>query len=373
MKTILVLLMLVLTACHPAPQEDGDGKAKGESFPESSAPLSKWIRTNVADFWSYERAHDPLNAFAEAEGIVVGDTHLANFAPIPVRLTDGTTQMRYLDIDFDDAGRAPFVYDFLRLVVTTKATKRDVKVKELVDAYVRGLTGGAPVAAPKDLEDDLSLTADDYTKRLSKDIDSRTSAGKFKMKPGKVEPYKGALTLAKAASLLPDYTVLDLALRPVDASSDDGDARIWIYVKDSANRDRMFELKLYVPTRLTVWGTQAERAQWIDEVRSTLWPSEIARGEYELIDIEGMGTYWLREKKLTLIDIPYSAQDKKSVQYVRTLAVYDAYILGQLHGRQPSSGPLAARLRNPVELGAFQERVKEAAKAYLGSVASPAY
>lgn len=368
MKTILILMMFAMAACHPAPSNDDGAKVKGESFPESSGALSKWVRVNVGDFWAYEREQNPLSSFASAEGIVVGDTHMANFAPIPVRLMNGTREMRYLDIDFDDAGRAPFAYDFLRLVVTTKATKRDTKVKELVDAYVRGLTGATPVAAPADLQDDLALSSDEYEKRLSEDIDGKTSGGKFKMKPGKIERYKGALTIEKAAALLPGYTVLDLACRPVDDTNDD--ARIWIYAKDSAGTDRMFELKEYVATRLSAWAPQAPAANWLNDVRSALWPADVARGEYELVELSGMGTFWLREKKLTLIDIPYSDEGKKAVAYVRGLSNFDAYVLGQLHGRQSTSAPLAAQLSNPIQRAAFEDAVKEASKAYLTSIAT---
>ncbi len=372
MKKLIAVLMLGLTAaCHPAPSDESEDRVQSESYPESSAALSKWIRTNVADYWEYARSAQPLRDFSSAEGVVVGDTHLANFAPIPVRLNDGSTVMRYLDVDFDDAGRAPFAYDFLRLVVSTKATKRDTKLKELVDAYVRGLTGGAPVAAPADLVDDLAMSSDQYLKLLSADIDSKTGSGKFRMKPGKIEPYRGPLTVEQASALLPGYRVLDLAIRPVDDSNDD--ARIWIYSKDSAGRDRLFELKQYVPTRLNAWAPQAERGLWFDEVRSALWSSDISRGEYDLIDVAGLGSYWFREKKLTLIDIPYSDNGKKAVAYVRALANFDAYILGQLHGAQASSAPFASQLRNPVSRNEFEERVKEASKAYLQSVASRAH
>lgn len=368
MKTILVLLMFALSACHPAPSRDTSGKVKGESFPESSGALSKWVRVNVADYWSYERAQNPLAAFAAAEGIVVGDTHLANFGPIPVKLTNGATELRYLDIDFDDAGRAPFAYDFLRLVVTTKANKRNAKTKELVDAYIRGLTGGAPVVMPPDLQDDLAMSSADYEKRLSTEIDTKTSSGRFKMKAGKIEPYNGAFTIAHASALLPGYTVLDLASRPVDESNDD--ARIWIYAKDSSGSSRLFELKEYVPSRLSAWGPQISGDAWASEVRAALWTSDIARGEYELINVQGLGSYWLREKKLSLIDIPYADQGKKAISYVRGLANYDAYVLGQLHRRQASSERLASQLSNPFERATFEGLVKEASKAYLVSIAA---
>jgi hypothetical protein len=371
-KSLLVVLLLVLNACHHALPKDSDGddsgKSKELSFPESSAQLSKWVRTNVADFWRFEKEHDSLGSYADAIGVVVGDTHLANFAPIPVRLSDGSVQMRYLDIDFDDAGRAPFAYDFLRLVVTTKATKREAKVKEMVASYINGLTGGAAAPVPGDVQQGLALTADEYAQRLSDDLKGKVNDAGFKFKSGKIEPYTGPLTIAQIAPLLPRVQIIDLALRPVD----DGTLRIWVYGQDSSCLRRLYELKQYTPSRLSVWGEQLPRAQWVDEVRRAMWPG-VSPGEYELLEISGAGTFWLREKKLTMIDIPYSNSDKKAINYVRKLANYDAYVLGQIHARQASAQPLIARLRNPVDAGLFQEQIKIAAKTYLHSIAGRAF
>jgi hypothetical protein len=373
-KILVLLSLAILSGCHHTASKADQKLAKksGPAFPQSSQQLSKWVRSNVGDYWAFEKQNNSLGSYADAVGVVMGDTHLANFGPIPVKVADGSIQMRYLDIDFDDAGRAPFAYDLLRLVITTKATKKEAKVKAMVASYIKGLTGGPAVPAPADITQDLSLTGDQYLQTMSTDLDTKVSDTGFKFKPGKIEPYSGPITKAIVAPFVPDISVIDIALRPVVDGGSKGGLRIWIYGKDHAGLRRLYELKQYIPTSLAAWGPQLPMRAWSDEVRRAMWP-DIAHGEYELVDIPNQGPFWLREKKLTLIDIPYSSQDKKGITLVQNLAIYDAYILGTLHARQVESAPLAARLRSPVEQGAFQMQVKMAAKIYLSSVATRAY
>lgn len=367
----LVISGLSLSACHHAIDKSKDDSSQddGVAFPQSSSVLSKWLRSNVGDYWRFARENSVLSNYASSVGVVVGDAHLANFAPIPVKGADGTSSMAYLDIDFDDAGEAPFALDLLRLVATSKATKLEVKTKDMVAAYIKGLRN-EPVEAPAEIRQYLNMSADDYRKLLSDDLDSKTNSQGFKMKPGKIEKYEGPLTRADLQAMVPtDVTVLDIASRPVDDGGNLGGERIWIYGKDSSGLRRLFELKAYSPTELSAYQTQREMTSWAWLVRNTLW-SHVATGEYELASRGSHGIYWFREKKLTLIDIPYSSNDKSDVNLVKRLAVYDAFVLGNLHASQPSVSALRDQLSTAAEQEAFAEAIKLAAKAYLADVAS---
>ena len=363
-SSVFILLMLALAACHPALPKDGS-KASGIAFPESSEILSKWLRANVADFWVFARDHRLLADYPST-GVVVGDTHLANFAPIPVLLKSGATEMRYLDVDFDDAGRAPLALDFLRLVVTSRAVNSDVKIKELVAAYIKGLMG-EDVAPPAAVSKYLNFTASDYRAMADEDFNGKTNDQGFKLKPGKIEAYNGPLTTGQLAPLLPQIKIIDLATRPHDTGGNAG-ARVWIYGKDASGLRRLFELKKYQRTSLDQYAQQDDARAWEADVRSKLWP-EVAEGEYRLVSLAPNETYWLREKKLSLIDIPYSNKDKAAGKLVLALATYDSYILGRLHGQQTESAPLKTLLSGSVQQAAFLEAVKSAAKVYLNDVA----
>lgn len=371
-KSVLlsILTALVFTGCHPATSKDKEKGSKGDgiAFPQSSDVLSKWVRVNVADYWTFARQDSLLAPYTSASGVVMGDAHLANFGVVPVEVVGQGPQMRYLDIDFDDAGRAPFALDFLRLVITSKATKSDVKIREMVDAYAKGLRGEA-VSAPIELTPYLSMSLGDYRKKMDDDLDGKTNADGFRFKPGKIEPYKGTVARADLARLVPQISIVDVALRPEENGENAGKARIWIYGKDKSGLRRLFELKAYEPTALANFAPQLSTLPWSDEVHEAFW-SGIARGEYEIATLANGETYWVREKKLTLIDIPYSSKDKSAILFVRHLAAYDSYILGTLHGRQASAAALRDRLANPVEQAAFLESVKEAAKIYLHDVAT---
>ena len=364
---LILLSSLALAACHHAPEKSKASKGDGLAFPQSSDVLSKWVRVHVADYWSFARQNSLLASYP-ASGVVMGDAHLANFGPLPVQIQGGAVEMRYLDIDFDDAGHAPFALDFLRLVITSKATKESVKIKEMVEGYVKGLRGET-VAAPSEINPFLTMSLDDYRKSMDEDLDGKTSSGSFKLKAGKIEAYKGTLTRAELQTLVPQITVSDVASRPEVDSENAGSSRIWIYGKDKLGLRRLFELKAYAPTALSAYQPQLEKAAWSADVRQSLWP-DVARGEYELIDLPGRGSFWLREKKLTLIDVPYSSKDKSALLYVRHLAAYDSYILGQLHGHQASAAGLRDQLSNPVAEAAFQESIKEAAQIYLNDISN---
>ncbi len=91
---------------------------------EVSKNLSQLIRSNTPHYWTYMKHRADLSSLKQYlpfEGIVGGDPHMGNFTVLPLKQVGGSRQMRYVDIDFDDAGRGPFVLDIIRYLIASKS------------------------------------------------------------------------------------------------------------------------------------------------------------------------------------------------------------------------------------------------------------
>ena len=354
-RVIGLLLIFLVAACQPRPPEKvrGQGEDKG---PHSSDTLSKWVRSNAAHFWSEMRTGSGLEPYLQFQGVIAGDPHLANFGWAAVSLANGERALRYLNVDFDDAGRGPFVLDFLRLVTTTRATQRKVATTLMVDAYIRGLAGDEMPMPPELTEWDLPR----YEAKALKEIGQHTKGDRLVKGEAAVERYDGPIKLDEVASLLPEAKLLDLARRLVDEGGSRGGLRLWVLGKASG-QPRLYELKEFRAPAVASYASQPERSAWLAEIQAAFWPGIDPRG-YTLNEIQGKA-YWIREKRPPVIDIPYANDKKAAVALVRHLAEYDAYLLGRAHGRQ--SPELAHLLDDPDEHQAFAGAIHAAAIQYL--------
>src|ERR1700759_1846451 len=142
---------------------------RGSMHPEfdqvsDSKNLSQLIRSNAPEYWAYMRKRADLQGlkpYLNFQGAVAGDPHLGNFGPIPVVTNQGTREMRFVNIDFDDAGHAPFVLDFVRYVAAIKAQCKPMKSEALQENYMLGLAG-KKVAPPKQVQGFLDMKVSDY-------------------------------------------------------------------------------------------------------------------------------------------------------------------------------------------------------------------
>src|SRR5260370_42183965 len=111
-----------------------------------SKDLSQLVRSNTVHYWTTMKNDVDLSGlkpYLGYEGMLAGDPHAGNFAVLPLRAIDGSRKMRYVNVDFDDAGRGPFVLDFIRFVIASKATDKEVKRRPQAEAYIKGLEGKA--------------------------------------------------------------------------------------------------------------------------------------------------------------------------------------------------------------------------------------
>ncbi len=340
MKVLFAASMLtgLVSAGAVHAQADNDVQVvEGES-------LSKFIRSNTAHFWTYMRTDADLSAIKgllKFEGIGAGDPHMGNFAPIPV-LKGGKNRMAFLDVDFDDAGQAPLILDFVRYMVAVKADFPDIKKKDLEEAYLRGLAGKT-VEAPKPLQKFLDLSWDEYQAEAADYTEKKTKGDGFKLKPGEIESYSAEIKRSSIEELFKGRgeKVVDIATRPEAVGGSAGSTRIWI-LADTTEGRRIMELKEYAPSAIGNYQKQDDPGTWVKAVRAAFWPG-YAADTYDLVRVEGK-FFWLRQKQVSLIDVPRSSQKARKLAYAEGLAIYDANLLGLAHGRQEGGADYLAAL-----------------------------
>src|SRR5262245_14811378 len=198
-----------------------------------SKNLSQLIRSNTVHYWTAMRHQIDLGGlkpYLAYEGMLAGDPHAGNFAALPLRTLDGPRKMRYVDVDFDDCGRGPFVLDFIRFVIASKANHKEVKRRELEKAYRQGLAG-KEIDPPKEVRDLLAMPVADYDAMAAEYLRKRSTAKGFIFKSGEIEPYHAKIRRIDIERLFPGDKVIDLGIRPEARGGSAGELRIWVIVE----------------------------------------------------------------------------------------------------------------------------------------------
>src|SRR5215472_16759567 len=181
-----------------------------------SKNLSQLIRSNTVHYWTAMKHQVDLGGlkpYLGYEGMLAGDPHAGNFAVLPLHTLDGSRKMSYVDVDFDDCGRGPFVLDFIRFVIASKANHREVKRRALEKAYCKGL-GGREIDPPKKVRDLLAMPVADYDAMAAQYLQKRSTDKGFIFKPGEIEPYSAKIRRIDIESLFGGDKVIDLGVRP---------------------------------------------------------------------------------------------------------------------------------------------------------------
>ena len=342
------------------------GKAPGDQFDqiEDSKNLSQLIRSDAPQYWRYMKNQADLHGlrhYLPFEGMLAGDPHMGNFGILPLRAVGGARQMKFVNIDFDDAGNGPFVLDFIHCVISSKAVGGDVKRRCLEDAYLKGLAG-EDIEPPKKVKDLLETSVSDYDDMVASYAETHSSTDGFVFKVGKIEPYNARIARSTIEALLATEKVVDLAIRPVDRGGSIDELRIWILVEGKNSRRRIMELKQYAEPATANYRTQPPVEQWLSEIRRVFWPG-LDGSDYDLVNLAGGGWFWVREKHVSLIDVPYSSEKNSQIEFRDELATYDANQLGLAHGRQAQAKAYCAVIKADTE--AFHTATERVETAYL--------
>ena len=100
----------------------------------------------------------------------------------------------------------------------------------------------------------------------------------------------------------------------------------------------------------------------MSEIRRVFWPG-LDGSDYDLVNLAQGGWFWVREKRVSLIDVPYSSKKYKQTEFRNELAKYNASQLGLAHGRQAQAAAYRAAIKADPET--FHTVTKEVEEAYL--------
>lgn len=346
---MILALALTMALNASASSADTDNQPVTET-------LSQLIRSNATHYWSWVKK-PMLAPYSSVEGIVAGDPHMGNFSVVPVETAGGVRTLRFVDIDLDDAGQGSLALDFTRYVVTVKVVDKDIKIKDLVDAYVAGLNG-VKSKAPDRVQEGLDMTMADYDALNDKYVDHKTSHGKFKLGDDLVQ-YRAKYSMSDIAKLFPHDKVLDVATRPVDRGGSASAVRIWVLTEDAKGTQSINEIKGYEPTAMLKFEPQQAPAALVKKVQAAFWPG-LNPSFYDLTTIAG-DLVWVRAKKIALFDVSYKDKSTSDNIFRGKLAIYDANHLGLIHGSQ-SKAYAALISKDP---DAFREAMKQVAHDYI--------
>jgi hypothetical protein len=330
-----------------------------------SKNLSQLIRSNAPEYWAYMKNCadlQPLKLYLNFQGAVAGDPHLGNFGPLPVMTNQGKREMRFVNIDFDDSGRAPFVLDFVRYVAAIKAQCKQMKSEALQENYLLGLAG-KKIPPPNQVQRFLDMKISDYDERAGQYCAKHCLDQGFKFKAGEIDRYDGKIKPADVDKLFPGEQVLGIAKRVESRGGSSDDVRLWVLVGGPHSRQRIMELKQYATPGTASYQEQPPVKEWLSEIRQAFWPG-LTGADYDLVAV-GRELFWIREKRVSLIDVPYSSDKKHDIDFVMHLAAYDANLLGLAHGAQAQSVGYSAAIHR--DTSEFHQAIKDVEKAYLES------
>src|SRR5690348_14189937 len=194
-----------------------------------SKNLSQLIRSNAREYWPSMKnpAHlRALQPYLEFVGTVAGDPHLGDFGPIPVTTVAGTREVRFVNIDFDDAGCAPFVLDYVRYLAAIKSQCKPMRSSVLLNNYVLGLKG-EKIAPPKEVQKFLEMKISDYDKMAAQYCKKQSLGDGFKFKASKIDRYTGTIKEQAISKLFPGEKVLCVAKRVEERGGSSDEAPIW--------------------------------------------------------------------------------------------------------------------------------------------------
>ncbi|HEY8272829.1 MAG TPA: hypothetical protein VIG33_18190 [Pseudobdellovibrionaceae bacterium] len=322
-----------------------------------SENISQLLRSNADHCWTYNKDHrvlKDLNYYLDAEGVISGDPHLGNTTVIPVRTKEGVEELRLVNVDFDDGGHGPFALEFARFATVAKASSKEIKIKDMSKAYLKGLNG-QQMPMPKRIAQALSLDLKKYESLRAEYVEDKMKEGHFKYKKGEIEKWNGHPNSLEVAPFFRGSKVIDVAQRPAERGGSLASLRLWVLLLDEAGAYRIKELKQTQDTALSEYSPQASLQERIEALHKTYW-EDLDQSVYDVADIQGI-SFWVREKKVEIL----SYKDKQEEEEGH---IYLANLMGLTQAKQTAGPAYATKISEDPDR--FKKAVKEYVHTYLG-------
>ncbi len=366
MKKWVVLLFLVLSQCSQTLKREPSNLQLEQL--DVSKNISQLVRSNAPHYWEWikdqQEQYPQLTEFLSASGFVLGDAHLGNFGPYFVDDLSGVKSVQFVPVDFDDAGEAPFVLDFVRFLIATEAyDKRTIKKKQLLEAYLYGLKNPHKKIAehlPLPVQRALQLPAsevlksqDDYTRR-------HTEGAMLKYQKNDLVKYTGNLRPAIESALQPAL-VLDVGQKIIHRGGSKNALRLWVLAEKNG-RKMIIELKEYQNSAVNEYSPQKTASALMPHVYRLFWPG-LQPTAYSLMAI-GNASFWVRERQPSFFELPERGDSNSDRLVIEEYSATCAMQMGQIHGRQPGGAELLNQLQK-TDLETFKKILEAPVEDYL--------
>lgn len=329
------------------------------------------LRENNRATWKFVKFKNSLipKKF-RAEGQVVGDPHIKNFAWVYSAKYNGF----YL-IDYDDVGQAPFWGDVLRLLVTSQTAAPEMSLKPFVKAYAEGLRGEA-YPAPRVLakmEGKRSKYFEGKHLKMLRELTVKMKQLKFpglkdiQVIPATLPEIQNLFSEVKddfledlSAEFVSDIEALDFAYRTRDIGGSKFLPRFWVLVRGPFVNDyEIFEYKQLARPSTDEFQDQGDSIARV-EAAIKLFSNKKVDVRFSPLKTAPMD-FWRKPVEPDYLDLAdlFINKPKERVDVIN----YIAYYLGRLHSASAPKKYISAVIGDRAE---FADLIQSLADEFLG-------
>jgi hypothetical protein len=338
-----------------------------EQIKESNS-ISQLLRSNTHHFWTWALERQGTLVGFQKEimsftGTIMGDAHLGNMHPVK---DINHNFLVWKNIDLDDSGVGSFAFDFLHLGLSIKSINKEIKTKEMTEAYLMGLKQ-QDFDAPKSIRKYMEISMADYEKMRQSYVDRKTKNNQITLKKDEILEFQSdtaGISKNELSKIIKNnfdeaVKVLDLVILKRDRGGSVNLRRIWALLEFADGSQHIFEIKELAISSLEYYQPQSEIEENFSHNREYFGYSE-----KDLKLIEFANTHFImREKKITLFDVPYDQKNKDEEKFLDDLATWGSYNLGFWQAKQVNSPNYTNYLNDNREN--FVDLIKSLRKEYL--------
>lgn len=370
--SLLTLLLPIAPPATAAPEARAPASYSESDLAKLWRPVGskrrKQVTSNAFHFWAWSRneAEGLLGPYLSFSGVIIGDPHPRNVFDYRA----GRAKANLAVADIDDGGRGPLFLDFARFVTYLEATKLDLKIGKIFDAYLSGLRGEAAeasllFAAARD------TSAADIEAAHRKYLEKNVEGGKFRYQSLRMT---ALAELSKeqrreVARLEPEMLkksglakVYDVGYRVNDSGSSAGMARYWFLLGSASEPTRILEAKELSPrSAADYYQPQAADGPRVREVVEAYTSNGLNESLFGVVKADA--NYWVRPRKYQALKLD---DEDLSDDEIREFAFQVAHWMGSMHARQRSGDALLKKIDQDPK--AAKDALESLVRAYLKEI-----
>lgn len=322
----------------------------------SSDKLTKLARSNAPQSWAWFKqysGHFLSEDILKYEGMIEGDPHNGNYGPTVVN-----GKVKWRSLDYDDAGRGPYILDFAKFLIATKAVDsvKKVKISDLWEQYQRGIEGKEYKNTPKRIAELLEMSATEFRNMEMKKAlkfsngDKLINDGSRSTKITDKKMYNLVMEVFRR-NLPEGMEVLDVGGREKEGggsgsvNGEGGALRFIALVKGKDGRNTLYELKQDAESGIENYQPQDVSLQEILNFHVIGEGKMDANYQEVNVNINGDKRFVLRPKPLYFYDYANKAKTMSQQEEFQDLSLYNAWYKGRMISQQKNAAPYLKALQ----------------------------